>query len=140
MKQLLILIGIFFTVGAMAQSDTINHRPLPALGSLHFAENIMDIQEEHRTDLKVIAQHLKKHPELGILIIGHTDDVGERDDNNIVALKRAKKVQDYLLYKGVNKKQISYGGRGEDNPLLRDTTDYARHINRRVELRYFYKD
>ncbi|MFY0673919.1 MAG: OmpA family protein [Bacteroidia bacterium] len=140
MKYLFTISLIMLSISIFAQNDSTKKstRPLPILGNLYFPENISEIQEAHRTDLKVIAEHLKTHPNIGLIIIGHTDDIGNRKDNAVVSIIRAKNVYDYLIYKGVNKKQLSYGGQGEDYPVFRDTTDYARTMNRRVALRYFY--
>ena len=141
MKTYLTAFLILISIGVFAQSDTSGRRSFQKeLGNLYFGENIMDLQEDHRTELMVIAKHLTDNPELGIIIIGHTDDVGERESNTRIAIERAKKVRDYLVSKGIKKSRIPYGGQGEDKPVFRDTTDYARSMNRRVTLRYFYMD
>jgi outer membrane protein OmpA-like peptidoglycan-associated protein len=140
MRVLLVTLVCFISFSALGQNDStvLSTRPLPSLGNLYFPENISEIQEAHRTELQVIAEHLKTHPNVGLIIIGHTDDIGDRKDNAVVSIIRAKNVYDYLVYKGVDKKQLSYGGQGEDYPIFRDTTDFARQKNRRVALRYFY--
>lgn len=140
MKIATVLFALLISIQLFGQSDTSRLRHPPELGNLYFGENIMELQEDHRTELMVVAEHLKANPKLGIIIIGHTDDIGERKSNERVAILRAKKVRDYLIVKGVDKKRITYGGQGEDFPVFRDTTDYARAMNRRVTLRYFYMD
>jgi len=141
MKTLFIMLFTFLSFIAFAQKDSVSRRAsLPTISEIHFPENSSSLAEDDRRDLQVVAKHMLAHPEIGIVIIGHTDDIGDRNVNKKVALKRAKIVRDYLIEKGVEKNRIIYGGQGEDFPVFRDTTDYARYMNRRVTLRYKYLD
>ncbi|MBI1183160.1 OmpA family protein [bacterium] len=138
MRFLIFALLMLVAANGFAQETGKRRAALPLLVELYFPEGSTTLTEDHRSDLQVIAKHLIAHPELGIVIIGHTDDIGERSTNQKVAVKRAKAVRDYLIYKGVGKERIIFGGQGEDFPLLRDTTDYGRSMNRRVTLRYYY--
>ena len=75
------------------------------------------------------------NPGLEVEIAGHTDDVGPSDYNQRLSEARAKAVYDYLVSKGISPSRLTYKGYGETQPLVRDTTEWARARNRRTELR-----
>lgn len=131
-----------FSASIQAQDSTQKKQPrLPEITPLKFDEASIDLLVSHKQILDVVAEHLKKHEELGVFIVGHTDDIGDADLNLKVSMKRAKMAYDYLISKGISKKRIRYGGQGEENPWIpRDTSDYARAMNRRVNLYYQYRD
>lgn len=80
-----------------------------------------------------IADRLKAGNEK-VLLTGHTDNIGGKPKNNILADRRAKMVRDILRKKGVPRKQIITKSEGENNPISTNDTDEGRHNNRRVEI------
>ena len=138
MKLILTLLALFIGQFSIAQNDTIEHYKLPELGDLNFPHGNFELQEAHKSDLQIIARHMLKHKELGILIIGQTDDTGPNRDNTIIGMLRANAIKDYLVGVGVEEFRISAASQGEDNRLFNDTTDFARAENRRVAMRFYY--
>ncbi|MEM6318295.1 MAG: OmpA family protein [Bacteroidota bacterium] len=69
-----------------------------------------------------------------IIIIGHVDDTGDKELNFTIALRNAKDIRDVLKAKGVNRKQIETTSRGEEQPLIDNSTEEERIENRRVEM------
>ncbi|MDW0361645.1 MULTISPECIES: OmpA family protein [Vreelandella] len=75
-----------------------------------------------------------------ILVTGHTDRIGSAGYNMRLSEQRAKAVADTLVQGGINPQQISYTGRGENEPLVncQDITGAALKEclapNRRVEV------
>jgi outer membrane protein OmpA-like peptidoglycan-associated protein len=67
-------------------------------------------------------------------IIGHTDDVGSKDANLNISLKRAQMVADYLLSKGIEKNRLTVTGKMDSEPLFPNNTPANRAKNRRVEF------
>ncbi|MBF0470535.1 MAG: OmpA family protein [Gammaproteobacteria bacterium] len=70
----------------------------------------------------------------GIIVTGHTDSYGTESYNQMLSEKRAKRVGDYLVTKGVNAKLISTRGKGENSPVAANDTRPNRAKNRRVEF------
>lgn len=141
MKVLLTPLFLFpFLLFAQNEPQITNKPRLPELAPLYFTENSSDLFQDHLEELDVIAKHLEQHPDVGLVIIGHTDDIGSQHANQHIALLRAHKVMEYLLSKGVEQSRITIGGQGEDNPVFNDTTDTARAYNRRVNLYFRYRD
>lgn len=69
-----------------------------------------------------------------ILIIGHTDDVGDSNSNAILAEKRAMTVANIFATQGIEKANIHYQGAGETQPIADNRTEAGRNKNRRAEI------
>ncbi len=69
-----------------------------------------------------------------ILIIGHTDGVGEREANQRLSERRARSVRQYLVSSGVNPDQLGAMGFGDTRPIYDNSTPEGREKNRRIEF------
>lgn len=69
-----------------------------------------------------------------IEIVGHTDDVGDADDNMRLSERRAASVRDYLIGKGLDARKMVTTGMGETMPIASNDTKEGRAENRRVEI------
>ena len=101
-----------------------------------FASDSADLASGAEAQLQTVAGQLKQHPDGGTLtIVGHTDDVQDDAYNQTLSEKRANAVKTRLeqLTK-LDKWQTSVSGKGESEPKVKDTTDEARAVNRRVEI------
>ena len=72
--------------------------------------------------------------DIKIQIIGHTDDIGNDQDNQILSEKRAQAVFDALVAKGIDANRLSYLGLGESSPISTNETEEGRRKNRRTEF------
>jgi len=70
-----------------------------------------------------------------LIIAGHTDNQGDNEYNMNLSLLRAHAVR-YFLNKnyGINKHQLEVLGFGEENPLVINSSEVNRQMNRRVEI------
>lgn len=82
-------------------------------------------------DLAVMMQNLKS---LKLLIIGHTDNIGNAEDNMKLSINRAKAVRAFLESRQIESDRISMAAKGETNPLNQNKTEAERFENRRVEF------
>ena len=89
--------------------------------------------------LDKVANNLKIHPELIVLIIGHTDNSGSATSNKFLGLKRAKRIEALLLKKGISPDKIVVKSEGETQPIADNNTNEGRQKNRRVEISYIKK-
>jgi len=71
---------------------------------------------------------------LKIEVQGHTDDVGNEQDNLSLSQTRADAVVQHLISAGVDGARLSAKGFGEGIPLNPQTSEEARAQNRRVEF------
>ncbi len=103
---------------------------------IYFELGKMNIHPSSLHVLDKIVEYIKKHPELKtIRAEGFTDTTGSVERNVLVSKERAKKVREYLIAQGINKKMLTYDGYGSKNAISSNDTNEGRMKNRRVELR-----
>ena len=69
-----------------------------------------------------------------MLIEGHTDSAGSAAGNQVLSLKRANAVADYLAEQGLMRSSMETVGLGEGSPIADNKTKAGRAQNRRVEI------
>lgn len=85
-------------------------------------------------ELNTLYQLLADNPGMKIRIDGHTDNVGQEEDNLTLSENRAKAVYNFLVDKGIDAKRLSYKGFGESQPIDTNETAAGRQNNRRTEF------
>ncbi|MBO7462063.1 MAG: OmpA family protein, partial [Bacteroidales bacterium] len=70
-----------------------------------------------------------------IICIGHTCDIGTEEQNKAVGLKRAEAFAQELIDRGVDRSRIECDTRWFKEPLVPNTSEKNREINRRVEVK-----
>ncbi|WP_298953623.1 OmpA family protein [uncultured Nonlabens sp.] len=103
---------------------------------LHFqtGSNTVKLTATQRKKVSEINYYTNKRPEDRILVIGHSDNVGNRNSNIALSKKRAIEVEKYLIENGLSKSKIETGGKGPDAPIANNKTAEGRAENRRVEI------
>ncbi len=98
-------------------------------GSAEFTSQAHKDLEEMFSDL-LISQSQR------IIINGHTDNVGEEDQNEILSLRRAIAVRKYLEQKSRKdfEGRVNTQGFGETKPIADNATKEGQKKNRRVEV------
>ncbi len=93
------------------------------------------IRPESTPTLKEIGTMLKDHPDLKLVIEGHTDNVGAAASNQSLSEKRAAAVRQYLISTyGVDESRLQAKGFGASKAATSNDTPEGRQQNRRVEL------
>lgn len=123
----------------LAASDTIDLQPIEkkkaiVLHNLYFASFQTTILPESEGALQQLYEMLSDNPDLRIRIIGHTDDVGTDADNQVLSEGRANSVRQAMIDRGIDPARIEAEGRGENEPVVPNTSDENRAKNRRVEF------
>jgi OmpA-OmpF porin, OOP family len=77
---------------------------------------------------------LKQYPDYKLMASGHTDDIGDDNQNLLLSQARAKSCQEYLILRGMVPTRMRYTGYGEMRPIAANTTQTGRDMNRRVEF------
>lgn len=101
---------------------------------LLFAFDSDQIQPAAGTNLTELATSLKRYPESQLLIVGHTDNVGDDSYNQALSQRRANSAATYLAAQGVASTRLTASGKGEAEPVTTNDTDAGRQQNRRVEV------
>ncbi len=89
--------------------------------------------------MDAVVNNMKNHPVLNILIVGHTDNVGNAASNKLLGLKRANRIRNWLVRKGIDAKRIITKSEGKNQPIADNATPEGRQKNRRVEISYIKK-
>lgn len=106
------------------------------LKNIQFGFNSYKLVPPSFYDLDRVAEYLLKHPKVMVQLSGHTDDRGNDDYNQRLSLNRAKSAGRYLETMGIDAKRIEIFGYGKSKPLVNESTEEARAVNRRVEVRF----
>jgi outer membrane protein OmpA-like peptidoglycan-associated protein len=85
--------------------------------------------------LDSIAEFLKANPTLRVEIGGNAHDRLPPAENLKLSTDRAQAIRVYLLQKGVPGNQLTIRGYGSTDLITPDSSDVARVLNRRVEIR-----
>ena len=106
-----------------------------AVQDIRFDTGEATLKPESDETLKEVASLLQEHPELDLLIEGHTDNTGDFDANKTLSEERAQAVkaalvEDYSIEAG----RLKTVGLGSTQPKASNDTEEDRAENRRVEL------
>jgi len=105
------------------------------INNIYFATNSAVFDKASMFVLNTFVDYLNENPKLKIRIEGHTDNIGDANENMTLSKKRAKAVRDYLIIMGVNTNQIvGYKGYGQTKPIASNKTEKGRAKNRRTEF------
>jgi OmpA-OmpF porin, OOP family len=115
--------------------DALAEKGRVATQGIFFDTGSDRIRPESTPTLKEIGTMLKEHPELKLVIEGHTDNVGKPDVNQALSEKRANAVRQYLVdsYQ-IEGARLQAKGLGQTKPVTSNDTPEGRQNNRRVEL------
>lgn len=94
-----------------------------------------ELKSESYPELERVIELLRDNPNMKMVFEGHTDDQGDDSYNDGLSKRRAKAVLDYVVNGGIDAGRVSSEGYGEKRPLMEGTSDEARAMNRRVEMK-----
>jgi len=104
------------------------------LRNVLFASGSAELLDASRAELDRLKRTLLAYPNMRIRIQGHTDDVGADSDNLSLSTARARAVLTYLVEAGIDASRLESTGFGESRPLVDNSDDAARALNRRTEF------
>ncbi|MFZ1705480.1 MAG: OmpA family protein [Saprospiraceae bacterium] len=105
------------------------------LNNLFFTSGSYQLLPESEREINMLYELLMTHKNIKILIIGHTDNVGQSVDNQILSFNRAQAVKDALIQKGISEERILVEGKGQNSPIDTNETPGGRKNNRRTEFK-----
>ena len=77
---------------------------------------------------------MRNNPSSKVRVEGHTDSVGPERYNQLLSLRSAEAVRDYLVSQGIDAIRLSIAGYGESSPIDGNDSRAGRANNRRVEF------
>ena len=100
-----------------------------------FSTGKADLNAEALTTLDSIAQFFSQNERFRLLrITAHTDSIGEKDNNESLAARRAMAVRKALVQRGVADEKIQTRAFGERSPVMTNSTESGRQRNRRATV------
>jgi outer membrane protein OmpA-like peptidoglycan-associated protein len=98
---------------------------------------LLDTDQFAPESQQVVAQifaEIARRPAPEIVIIGHTDRLGSDQYNDALSLRRAERVREELVKRGIPKARILVAGRGAREPEVATAAGVSEPRNRRVEI------
>jgi len=102
---------------------------------IYFDTGKAEVKPESQAALQEVAKLLSRDPNLKLLVVGHTDSVGQLEANMKLSQARAEAVVQALTKShGVAASRLKAQGAGPIAPVATNRTEQGRAKNRRVEL------
>ena len=124
--------------GLLAELDVeIDEQGLTTIvpGGLLFAVNSEAVQEGAYDTLAKVAELISVYDDRKVLIVGHTDAIGDAAYNKQLSERRAELVKQFFVDNfEVEEGRLATQGLGEERPIASDATREGRRANRRVEV------
>jgi len=140
--------GKAFTSQYFSKNDTTLQKPMKMdlkvedvevgkpyrINNIYFGTNSAFINQETVTIIDEFTAYLKENKTVKIGIHGHTDNVGNASDNQVLSENRAKTIYNLLILNGIDASRLSYKGFGSSKPVATNLTDKGKALNRRTEF------
>jgi len=104
--------------------------------AIQFKPSRADLQPESFPALEDLVNYLRSHPGVKLEIIGHTDVGKNPEYNDSLSQKRAEKVKEFLVNRGILSNRLVAKGMGSREPIADNDTPEGRAKNRRTEFRF----
>jgi chemotaxis protein MotB len=104
-------------------------------GASLFQTDSEGINQAARGMLAKLAELVKLYDDRKMLIVGHTDSVGDAAYNQYLATRRAEVIKEFFVENfEIEQARLSIEGKGEEQPIASNATPDGRRANRRVEV------
>jgi len=104
------------------------------LDGVNFESGKSTITQDSYISLMKVVDIMETFPESTFEIVGHTDNVGNKDKNMTLSADRASAVKNFLVEKGINESRMTTKGLGDTKPVASNKTPEGRAQNRRIEF------
>jgi len=104
------------------------------LSGLKFAPSKSKIDAKYFDLLGRLNQAMSIYQDRSLRIEGHTDNKGDVKPNQVLSLKRAESVRDFLIASGADGSRLKALGYGEVRPIASNEFAQGRAMNRRIDV------
>jgi outer membrane protein OmpA-like peptidoglycan-associated protein len=113
-----------------------NHQTSPLMITLNdvFETDKTSLLPQTRDDIETIAKFLKQHPNLKVLIEGHTNNISTHQHNLGLSERYATSIKFVFMEYGITSNRITVKGFGETNPTASNDSKEGHQKNHRVEI------
>ncbi len=104
------------------------------LSGLKFAPSRSKIDSKYFDLLGRLNEVMSIYQDRSLRIEGHTDSFGDVKPNQVLSLKRAEAVRDFLIAAGADGSRLKALGYGEVRPIASNEFKQGRAMNRRIDV------
>jgi outer membrane protein OmpA-like peptidoglycan-associated protein len=101
---------------------------------VHFDFDMDNLRPDAIAILDRVVDGLKQNPGMRLRIEGHASAEGTSEYNLALGERRAHRVQEYLVNRGVPASTLATLSKGEESPKYDNTNEEGRSLNRRAEF------
>lgn len=102
---------------------------------IYFDNMNYELSVKNQQLLDPIALRLKLHLDSYLIVIGHSDDAGSKEENLVLSFERAFSVAIYISSVfGIEEERIQIVALGDDELISNGNSEQERRLNRRVEV------
>lgn len=105
-----------------------------ATQAVQFETGSARLKPESFLTLDEIARIMREYPAYSLVIAGHTDNIGNAENNQVLSENRARACKDYLIEAGIPSRRMTHIGYGQNQARADNSTASGRRLNRRVEF------
>ncbi len=102
--------------------------------NVNFDFDKSELTELGKGRARQIADLLEDESDVHVVLEGHTDFIGTEEYNENLGSRRAESLREELIALGVSPERVSTVTFGKSQPLVAGESDWARAVNRRVEV------
>lgn len=126
-------------IGKPTRMEVMEIQPIEAgatyqINNINFGTDSYALNQQVMNILSEFIEFLKDNPSVRVAIHGHTDNVGDDQENLILSENRAKAVYQYLIIEDINPTRLEFKGFGESSPISNNDSEAGRLKNRRTEF------
>ena len=111
-----------------------NQPPPPVHFILHFESGSVQLLPASVQLFPEIVAAIQQRAPTRISVVGHSDTLGDKDDNLDLSMRRVMAVKQQLVDMGVDGTFMDVSSHGEENLLVKTADNVANAENRRVEV------
>jgi hypothetical protein len=126
-RTILILLVFFLPLKNYAQQQSLKYE-------IRYKQNKYELSDQNKETISTIFDTLQGKTNYIVYINGHTDSDADSSYNQQLSLKRSFEVQRFLVAKGIDQTLIKVQAKGEEQPLVANSTPLQKAKNRRVEI------
>ena len=126
-------------IGKPTRMEAMEFQPIEEgatyqINNINFATDSYMLNQQVMNILTEFIVFLKDNAAVRVAIYGHTDNVGDDQENLILSENRAKAVYQYLILEEIDPSRLEYKGFGESSPISNNDSEEGRLKNRRTEF------
>ncbi len=128
----------FEAVDQVIKLNSIKVGSRMVLRNIFFQSGEVELLESSMPEFKRLKKFMDKYPKMKIMVIGHTDNVGDPEYNRQLS-EMIEIFGNKLIEFGIAEDRLDWNGYGMEKPIASNDTEEGRKRNRRIEFKILYK-